>query len=421
MKKTKLLSMFLTLSFFLVSLWASISFAQRDAKTVGHRPSLKKHIKVLLPDLTIADLSLNEKCQVVVTVKNNGPGIVPDEVWTVHKPKSSGVYLYKDGNTWGGATIWKFDPGKALQVSGGTATYTSTLQVKGSSTITATVDHTEQVKETNEGNNKTSKKLICKKSEGKPDLIVSDIKLIKDCKIKITIKNAGSGGVPDSGYHKTKGAAIQMYKGAKPWGGIRLFGIDPSKKLKTPGASVSWVWFPGAANLNLTPGVHSIKLVVDNNNAVAESNEMNNSKTKKLICKKAEGKPDLKIKYFGLKKWGQCKPNHAVMTFQVTIENVGAAPSPAITDFALIQVRDTHAGINWGNGIIIPDSIPPGGTKTVQIPVYYLKSNPNHMTDAAPHPFKAFADPGNRVAEANEANNESGVIKTGAPANCATH
>ena len=118
--------------------------------------------EVALPDLIIEDIDLDRNCQVVVKVKNNGPGIVPDTVWTHHHPKSAGVYLYINGKKWGGATIWKFDPGKSLQSPGGKATYTSKLKVSGTATITATIDHTKQVKETNEGNNKRAERLTCK-------------------------------------------------------------------------------------------------------------------------------------------------------------------------------------------------------------------------------------------------------------------
>lgn len=117
-----------------------------------------------------------------------------------------------------------------------------------------------------------------------PDLIVKDLELIGDCKIKVTIANIGNAGVPDSGYDLKNGAAIQMYRFGQPWGGIRLGAIDPTKLLKTPGNSVSWVWFPAASNLNLTPGIHSIRVVADNNNAVVESDENNNSRTERLSC-----------------------------------------------------------------------------------------------------------------------------------------
>jgi len=115
-----------------------------------------------LPDLVIDDMKLDKACNVMVRVKNLGPGSVPDEVWTIHKPESSSVYLSIDGKGWGGATIWKFDPGKSLQPSGGTAIYKSTLKVTGTAVIKATIDHTSQVAEANEGNNARAEKLTCK-------------------------------------------------------------------------------------------------------------------------------------------------------------------------------------------------------------------------------------------------------------------
>lgn len=119
-------------------------------------------------------------------------------------------------------------------------------------------------------------------------------------------------------------------------------------------------------------------------------------------------KPDLVVRYFGLKQWGACRPHNVLMTFQVTVVNRGTAPSPKISSYAMVQVRDQHH-INWGNGAFL-NAIPPGGSQTVQVPVYYLMSNTAHMTSAAPHPFRAVVDAGNRVKESNEANNASRVI-----------
>jgi hypothetical protein len=115
-----------------------------------------------LPDLVIDNIEVNRSCQVVVTAKNLGPGLVPDTVWTVHTPTSCGVYLYINGKKWGGGTIWGFDPARALQTPGGTATYTSKLKVTGIATITAIIDHTHQVTEANETNNKMTKRLKCR-------------------------------------------------------------------------------------------------------------------------------------------------------------------------------------------------------------------------------------------------------------------
>ena len=128
-------------------------------------------------------------------------------------------------------------------------------------------------------------KAVSGKIKKLPDLIVSNIELIKGCKIQITIRNIGAAGVPNSGYDLRKGVGIQMFKGGKAWGGIHLGAVDRSGRLKSPGSSVRIIWFPKAKNLTLGCGIHSIKVIVDNNHTVNEKNENNNSKTVRLQCK----------------------------------------------------------------------------------------------------------------------------------------
>ena len=120
----------------------------------------------------------------------------------------------------------------------------------------------------------------------KPDLMVSDLSLGKNCRIQVTLKNSGKVQVPDSAYDKKHGVAIQMQRQNEPWGGIRLIGVDPTKKLKTPGASVTYIWFPNVANLKLKPGHHLMTVTVDKNGTLTESDENNNRRTETLICAK---------------------------------------------------------------------------------------------------------------------------------------
>jgi len=115
-----------------------------------------------LSDLAIEDITLNEQCFVVVKAKNNGPGAVPDKVWTDRAPDSSAIYLYINGKKWGGQTIAGFDPAKNLQNPGGMATMTSNLKVTGTATIEAYIDHTRKVRETDERNNVMKKAVTCK-------------------------------------------------------------------------------------------------------------------------------------------------------------------------------------------------------------------------------------------------------------------
>jgi len=119
-----------------------------------------------------------------------------------------------------------------------------------------------------------------------PDLIVSNIRLIKNCKIEVSIKNIGNAGVPNSYYSLPKAVGVQMYNGTKPWGGLILGLFDPAGKLKSPGGIAKYVWFPRASNLNLSNGIHSIKVIVDNHNYLTELKENNNSLTRRLNCKR---------------------------------------------------------------------------------------------------------------------------------------
>ncbi len=237
-----------------------------------------------------------------------------------------------------------------------------------------------------------------------PDLVVSDIRLVKDCKIKITIKNIGNSGVPNSGYNMQNGAAIQMYKGNQAWGGIRLGAIDSGKKLQQPGGTVSYIWFPNAANLDLGPGIHSIKLVVDNNNAVTESNEKNNTLTKRLGCN--NGKPDLIVS--NIQFTDNCLINY-------TIKNVGTAGVPASaysnTNKQFLQFYD---GNKFMGGISLQATDPsnqlqtPGGSAVGT-------SYPGNYTPAGPHNIKIIVDTINIVGESNENNNSKILNQTCKP------
>lgn len=138
---------------------SSVSYAEPVRQPVRelYRPPVIR----FLPDLAVEDIRLNSDCRVVVKIRNNGPGRLPDDVWNVHTPKSAGIYLSIDGRKWGGATLWGFDPARTLQGSGGTAEYTSNLQVSAHSTIRAEIDLWNVVAESNKANNVLTKTLSC--------------------------------------------------------------------------------------------------------------------------------------------------------------------------------------------------------------------------------------------------------------------
>lgn len=117
-----------------------------------------------------------------------------------------------------------------------------------------------------------------------PDLIVSEIQMVDNCQIRVTVKNTGPSGIPDSGYSMANGVFIQMYNGSRPWGGFRLSAVDREKRLQRPGGSFTFSWYPSGGSLELGPGVHPIKVVVDSNSAVTELSETNNELTQRIAC-----------------------------------------------------------------------------------------------------------------------------------------
>ncbi len=148
--------------------------------------------KKLLPDLAIVDITLNEQCFVVVTAKNNGPGAVPDKVWTDHAPDSSAIYLFINGKRWGGETIWHFDPAKNLQNPGGMATMTSNLKVTGTATIEVFIDHTRKVRETDERNNVMKKAVTCKAGAAvQPGVVAQPGAVVKPGMVAVAQPSAG--------------------------------------------------------------------------------------------------------------------------------------------------------------------------------------------------------------------------------------
>jgi hypothetical protein len=105
----------------------------------------------------------------------------------------------------------------------------------------------------------------------------------------------------------------------------------------------------------------------------------------------------------------------------VTVKNVGTAASPSSASLgnkALVQVMaQDKAG--WGNGAFL-NALAPGASQTVDIPVYYLMSEPAFMWTPPNviHPFFAIADPLKLVNETSDLDNKKGPIKMSKPLGC---
>ena len=165
---------------------------------------------------------------------------------------------------------------------------------------------------------------------------------------------------------------------------------------------------PNTIPADMPAGEYFLCAVIDAGDKIKESNESNNCACCPIKIAGGAGKPDLVVERFSFKVGDKCEPKHPIYTFEVTVANIGTAPSPAMPDKTLVQVMDLH-GTGWGNGAGL-NSIPPGGRQMVSIPVYYFSEDPSHMTKAVPHPFRAVVDPHHFIDESNESNNKSDII-----------
>lgn len=193
-----------------------------------------------LPDLTITDLTVNADCQVVVTLKNNGPGELPITAYDQFQGPT--VSFKKDGASFGGWRLNSVDPGRQLRAPGGTVTWTrGSLKLSGTATISASVDDNHLVAEEDENNNSLSRSLTC--NPKLPDLAITDITFSPDCRAMIHLRNEGDAPLP-AGAFVGGGAYLQRYLDGTPGGSVWLSQVDPGKATLNPGGT--YVFTDGA-------------------------------------------------------------------------------------------------------------------------------------------------------------------------------
>lgn len=145
----------------------------------------------------------------------------------------------------------------------------------------AVVDPANRVPESDESNN-SAVMPISVRIPPKPDLEITRM-MPQGNQVAVTIRNSGTGSIPDSTYDLNSGVGIQYYLNGNPVSGFSLAAFDPNRRLKTPGASVTHS-FGTQINCTATPGSHMIEIRVDRINRLEESNENNNSLQTRFDC-----------------------------------------------------------------------------------------------------------------------------------------
>jgi len=185
-----------------------------------------------LPDLTITDLTVNGQCQPVITVRNLGPGNLPDKAMYVGY--SPGLSLRKDGSPVGNAIMDKAE----LVPAGGSYTYTDTHPdhvVIGQANYVAVIDDSSIIPEASETNNSLSKTLNCTPSQ--PDLTIDQMQIDNECRVSMTIRNIGQSDMSSTNYGVT---TLERTIDGEPKGSISLSGIDGAAQAAVKGGSVTW-------------------------------------------------------------------------------------------------------------------------------------------------------------------------------------
>jgi len=186
-----------------------------------------------LPDLAVTELTVNQDCQVVVTLKNNGPGELPITAYDQFQGPT--VSFSKDGAAFGGWRLSSVDSGRQLRQPGGTVTWTrGELKLSGTPTISATVDGNHLVAEEDENNNTLSRSLSC--TPALPDLAITDVTFSSDCRAQVHLRNEGDAPLPASVFVGGAGF-LQRYLDGTPAGSVWLGQADPGKATLNAGGT----------------------------------------------------------------------------------------------------------------------------------------------------------------------------------------
>ena len=349
---------------------------------------------VVAPDLVVSEVrqdpgdpvQLNRQVTFTVTIRNQGAADA------VFPPASRFLSAFgvSRANSTGSAAIIR--PGQTSVF-----VFHWLLNQPGASTMPFKVDPDNVVAESNETNNEKSENYLVV-ATGKPDLVIEsmvtepvDPRLTDNIKLRVAIRNQGMGVASITGDRLvlasvgTRDAPLPGYMNVRLSGSMNL----------APGASETRV----VNVLRPTAGTHKIRVMVDPEHLVDESDESNNERAIPVTIADVPltARPDLVIASIGLDP-----PNPAATDnwrFEVTLKNQGKV-SAQIPQGLGYMARRYPSENNW-TGITrsVAISIPPGGT-------FVGHQYPGIGRRAGTNTVHFLADPDDVVSESNESNNQ---------------
>jgi subtilase family serine protease len=146
------------------------------------------------------------------------------------------------------------------------------IRISGSQEVRAFIDSRRELSESNERNNTKRKTILCKNIYKKTyDIETTDLYLDENCILWVKFTNKGSADINQKLHFKL------WVNGRLVRDNDMLFDNFESGKWRSHG-------FTGVAPIKIKPSA-VVKASVDTTHILPETNEINNTKTEKLICK----------------------------------------------------------------------------------------------------------------------------------------
>jgi hypothetical protein len=234
---------------------------------------------VLLPNLSILDISLSETGKIEVMLSNTGEGPAPYGVGS--------LAIYVDG-----LLKWKDSlgtlPDQSFLEPGGSTFYTTPIELVGRHDVRAVLDREEKTVEENGLSNVFPKVLGEEKLEAKPflpDLAITDLFLAPGKELAVVIANLGDGPL------SLREGNLKIRVDGSLAGSYALGSLSDQSSLPVKGMmtlTTPWVLV----------GRHEVEVEVGFPNEVKESSEENNS-LKKILERPPVG-PDIIVKHLEL-------------------------------------------------------------------------------------------------------------------------
>lgn len=256
------------------------------------------------PDLAVQDIALDQDNRLVVTIMNQGPGLLHEVRYNRTGERVIRLEVEVNGKKALSVPLAEVDPKYALKYKGTPVAYRTEIQLSEPARVLAVIDSDDVVAEPDEKNNRKRESLTPRETSaasaepgkrvkrgsesttgsgsgsvqadsGMPDLAVADIFLDNRRRVAVRVENRGAGIAPEL-YRANPPVQIRLFMNGRSWAYVPLASLDPTGALRQAGGNAVWT---GDQALREAA---DIRVVLDEENRLAESNEENNSLTKRL-------------------------------------------------------------------------------------------------------------------------------------------